>query len=252
MAETQPAAIFKVLPMSQPVSPYQPGPSAPPPHPQSTYGQQPTYAPPPSYGQPVYGQAPQPGQRQPQPGYPPQHYPQPQPGYPPQHYPQAQPGYPPQQQTAMAQPTQAAPAGYPAAQASPELECRLCRSVPAARAKFRGHQGMLIIMRFLSLDGPFCRDCGLATYRNMTSRTLVQGWWGYVSFIITPLTVLWNLIPRQKVASLPPPRPAAHGQSHRPLDPGAPLLMRPMSIIGLAIPPALIMLFIFLIVLRSA
>jgi hypothetical protein len=150
----------------------------------------------------------------------------------------------------MAYPT-TQPAASPAAPTSPELECTLCGSVPAAAAKFRGHQGMIIIMRFLSLDGPFCRDCGLATYRNMTSRTLVQGWWGYVSFLITPLVVLFNLIPRQKVASLPPPRPAPHGRSHRPLDPGPPLLMRPMSIIGLAIPPVVIMLVMLLIVLRT-
>ncbi|GAB3807730.1 hypothetical protein [Micromonospora zhanjiangensis] len=157
--------------------------------------------------------------------------------------PPQQPPYPPHQpQYAQPQST-----GQMAAGAA-ELSCRLCASVPAAKAKFRGHQGMLVIMRFLSLDGPFCRDCGLATYRTMTSRTLVQGWYGYASFIITPITVLWNLVPRGKVAGLPAPRPAAHGQSRRPLDPGPPLLLRPMSIIGLAIPFALVLLVVALIV----
>ncbi|WP_203829287.1 hypothetical protein [Actinoplanes palleronii] len=58
------------------------------------------------------------------------------------------------------------------------LACRFCGSIPAAQAKFRGHQGMLIVMRFLSNEGPFCRDCGLGVFRHMTSRTLVQGWYG--------------------------------------------------------------------------
>lgn len=184
-------------------------------------------------------------QQPPTPTYPP---PQ-QPGYgqpAPQHPHPQQPGYPPQQPYGQ-QPAQPQP-GAQWDPAAAELQCRLCASVPAAKAKFRGHQGMLIIMRFLSLDGPFCRDCGLATYRTMTSRTLVQGWWGYASFIITPITVLWNLVPRGKVAALPAPRPAAHGQSRRPLDPGEPLLLRPMAIIGLAIPFALVILIAFLIV----
>jgi hypothetical protein len=177
--------------------------------------------------------------------YPPQQ--QPAYGQPAQQYPHPQyQGQPPQQQYGQ-QPAQPQPGGqWNPAVAEPQ--CRLCASVPAVKAKFRGHQGMLVIMRFLSLDGPFCRDCGLATYRTMTSRTLVQGWWGYASFIITPITVLWNLVPRSKVAALPAPRPAAHGQSRRPLDPGEPLLMRPMTIIGLAIPFAIAIFIAFLIV----
>ncbi|MEV4757546.1 hypothetical protein AB0J86_20875 [Micromonospora sp. NPDC049559] len=203
---------------------------------------QPVPSPQPGYAQPAYAQ---PGYAVPtQQQYSPQ-----QPPYAPQ-----QPPHSPQQQP-YAQPQQYAPQQpYPVAgpgQQAPEVECRLCRSVPAARAKFRGHQGMIIIMRFLSLDGPFCRDCGLATYRRMTSRTLVQGWWGYASFIITPLVVLYNLIPRQKVASLPAPRPAAHGQSQHPLDPSPALLMRPMTIIGLAIPWLLLMLLVALIVVNN-
>jgi hypothetical protein len=120
--------------------------------------------------------------------------------------------------------------------------------VPAADVTFRGHQGFVIVMRFLRMDGPFCRDCGLATFRLMTSRTLVQGWWGYASFIITPITVLINLAKRGKVANLPAPQPAPNGQSRQPMDPGPPLLARPMTIIGLAIPFALFLLFVVAIV----
>ena len=193
-----------------------------------------------------------PNQPYPAQGYPAEQYPgqsqQPRPGHDQgyaqqQGYPQPQHQAPPQYATQ--QPAQNQPGGHWSPDGG-ELTCRFCGSVPAAKAKFRGHQGMIIIMKFLSLGGPFCRDCGLATYRTMTARTLVQGWWGYASFIFTPITVLFNLIPRSKVAKLAAPRPAAHGQSRQPMDPGAPLLARPMALAGLAIPVVVILLFVLI------
>ena len=204
---------------------------------------------PPQYGPPQqYGHGyPQPPQQYGAPAQYPQQY-----GAPPQQgqgYPQQ---YPPQQ-------------GYPAA-ANPGMpvqgmpvqggacggmRCRCCGCGPAADVNFRGHQGMIVIMRFLTQRGPFCRDCGLATFRQMTARTLVQGWYGYASFIITPFTVLINLLRRGKVANLPAPQPLPGVPSRAPLDPGAPLLARPSAIIGLAIPFVLFMLLIVLIVASS-
>jgi hypothetical protein len=122
--------------------------------------------------------------------------------------------------------------------------CRLCGSVPAAATTFRGHQGMLVLMRFLSTEGPFCRDCGLGVFRHMTARTLVQGWYGYASLIITPITVVLNVIRRGKVARLTPPQPNPFGPSRRPMDPGPRLLQRPMTWIGVAIPVAVLALII--------
>jgi hypothetical protein len=122
----------------------------------------------------------------------------------------------------------------------------MCGSVPAAAATFRGHQGFIVVMRFLSLEGPFCRDCGLATFRRMTSRTLVQGWYGWASFIITPITVLINLVRRGRVANLGAPQPNPYGPSRPPMDPGPRLLQRPMTIIGLAVPFALVVLIALL------
>ncbi|GAA2481443.1 hypothetical protein [Winogradskya humida] len=129
--------------------------------------------------------------------------------------------------------------------------CRMCGSVPAAPVTFRGHQGFIIFMRFLSAEGPFCRDCGLATFRSMTSRTLVQGWYGWASFIITPITVLINLVKRGKVANLGVPQPNPFGPSRPPMNPGKRLLLRPMTIIGLAIPVALLIVLITAITLDS-
>ena len=124
------------------------------------------------------------------------------------------------------------------------VSCRLCGCVPAVDTTFRGHQGMVVIMRFLRTQGPFCRDCGLGVFRHMTSRTLVQGWYGYASLLITPITVLINLVRRAKVARLAPPQPNPYGPSRPPMDPGGRLLARPMTWLGLAIPLALIVVFV--------
>jgi len=96
------------------------------------------------------------------------------------------------------------------------------------------------LMRFLSAPGPFCRDCGLAAFRTMTARTLVQGWYGYISFVVAPFTVLLNLYRRGKVANLPRPTPTPFGHG-RPMDPGPRLLARPMTLVGLLIPFTIVM-----------
>ncbi|MGK5549725.1 LppU/SCO3897 family protein, partial [Streptomyces sp. URMC 127] len=59
--------------------------------------------------------------------------------------------------------------------------CRTCGGFPAAEATIRQHQGILIMMRFLHVRGPFCRNCGLAVLRDMNGKTLLQGWWSPMS-----------------------------------------------------------------------
>ncbi|GAA3063972.1 hypothetical protein GCM10020000_54400 [Streptomyces olivoverticillatus] len=89
----------------------------------------------------------------------------------------------------------------------------------------RGHQGILVMMRFLSMKGPFCRNCGTAVVREMSGKTLWQGWWSPVSLVvITPLTLIWNLFIRARINKLPPPVP---GQPGPQLDPGIPAAQAP-------------------------
>jgi hypothetical protein len=109
------------------------------------------------------------------------------------------------------------------------------------QATVRGHQGFLIVMRFLKLEGPFCRTCGIATYRDMTAKSLWQGWWGVGSSIINPITMLINIPTRLKFKQLPEPMPGAPGQ---PMDPGKPLFQRP-AILGFLLPIAVIALLIW-------
>ncbi|MEV0561583.1 hypothetical protein [Dactylosporangium sp. NPDC050588] len=136
-------------------------------------------------------------------------------------------------------------------QAAQLTPCRFCNNVPTAQTKFRGHRGLIIVMQFRHVDGPFCRDCGMATFREMTSKTLIQGWYSYGSFFITPFVVLWNIINRRKVANLAPPQPSPYGGARQPMNPGKRLLARPISIIGLLMPFILVFAAILLITLTS-
>jgi hypothetical protein len=128
-------------------------------------------------------------------------------GYPPQtpHFPQSFQGHP----------------GHPGAPG-----CQFCGAQPAVRATVRGHQGFLYVMRFLSREGVFCRSCGLATYRDMSAKTLWQGWWSPLSLVITPITLLVNLGPRSRFHKLGEPM----GGWRPPLDPGPSLLRRPVAL----------------------
>ncbi|MEU9122347.1 hypothetical protein AB0C96_21225 [Streptomyces sp. NPDC048506] len=180
-------------------------------------------------------------------------YPQPYPQPHPQPYPQA---YPQQPMAPAGQPPAGpyAPSpGHPAPAPGPygygpqphlpphatDTGCTFCGAQPAVRATVRGHQGILYVMRFLSRSGQFCRSCGLATYREMSAKTLWQGWWSPLSVVITPITLLLNLGPRSRFRKLAAPA----GGFRPPLDPGRSLLRRPEALLFL-IPAVLVALAI--------
>lgn len=114
--------------------------------------------------------------------------------------------------------------------------CRFCGASPAIEATVRGHQGFLILMRFLKQPGPYCRDCGIATVREMSAKSLWQGWTSFFSVLINPLTLLWNLVIRIRLQRLPAvqqPGPVAS------MDEGRPLYRR-LGMLGLLIPLAVL------------
>ncbi|WP_425245284.1 LppU/SCO3897 family protein [Streptomyces sp. NEAU-NA10] len=85
-------------------------------------------------------------------------------------------------------------------------------------------------MRSLRRQGAFCRSCGLAVFREMQASTMLAGWWGPLSVIITPITLLLNLGARSTLLRLP--EPTTWG-GRPPLDPGKPIMKRPAGIIAL-------------------
>jgi len=176
-------------------------------------------------------QNPQGGPQFPQYGQPqPQYGQQPPPPYPQQPQPQ-QPG-PYQQQYGGQFPQQEQ---FPQQMQYQPGTCRFCGGYPAADATVRGHQGMIIVMRWLKLTGPFCRTCGIASVRDMTAKSAVQGWWGIGSMIINPIIMLMNIGPYQKFKAMPEPQPGPRP----PMPLGKPLFKRPQLLVVL-VPIALI------------
>ncbi|WP_052069731.1 LppU/SCO3897 family protein [Streptacidiphilus albus] len=183
------------------------------------FQQPPAFPQPPAFQQPQQFQQPQAFQP-PQPGFePPQQFQQPQPFQQPQ-YPVQAPFAEPQFQ------------GGPAAPPSDGVSCRFCGAYPAVETTVRAHRGMIFVMQWRSLRGPFCRTCGIATVRRLSADTLWQGWWGYISSVMAPVTLIRNFFAYQKIKALPEPVPGQPGQQ---MIPGRPLLARPAAL-GFLIP----------------
>ncbi|RPF34403.1 hypothetical protein EDD92_4352 [Streptomyces sp. TLI_185] len=112
----------------------------------------------------------------------------------------------------------------------PGAACQVCGATPAAPVTIRGHQGMVVMMRFLRREGMFCRTCALASFRDMQADTMVMGWWGPLSVLITPFTLLGNLSALSGIRRIPEPvKPGFRP----PLDPGRPVFRRPAGILAL-------------------
>ena len=175
----------------------------------------PQFQPPQAFQPPQQFQPPQPGFEQPQPFQPPQ-------------YPVQAPFAEPQLQ------------GAPLAPPSNGVTCRFCGAYPAVETTVRAHRGMIFVMQWRSLRGPFCRTCGIATVRRLSADTLWQGWWGYISSVMAPVTLIRNFLAYQKIKALPQPVPGQPGQQ---MIPGRPLLARPAAL-GFLVPIAVLVVLI--------
>lgn len=132
------------------------------------------------------------------------------------------------------EPPRPAPFGSLARVAGAALACGICGCTPAAEASFNRHEGFLLYLRFVSVSGTFCRNCGLATYRSMCVKSLWLGWWGPISLFVNLVVLLTNLPSAQVLSRLPPP--VLDSGSGVTLNPGRPLHRRPSAIAGMLIP----------------
>src|SRR5262245_18863785 len=119
--------------------------------------------------------------------------------------------------------------------------CRFCGAAPAINATVGAHRAMLLLMQFRHVPGPYCRDCGIAAVRELSSQTLWQGWWNPVSLFATPVVLLTNLVQRLRFAALA--KPVRLEGSPRPLPAGRPLFLRG-TIFGLLVPVLVVVLVI--------
>lgn len=108
--------------------------------------------------------------------------------------------------------------------------CSVCGAQQVAAVSVKRHVGMVFWWRTRTADGPFCRPCGITLVREMTTRSLWQGWWGLFSLLINLLILAENLDAYRQLVRLPPSRPAV-GRSA--LRPGKPVLRRPLAYVAL-------------------
>jgi hypothetical protein len=109
-----------------------------------------------------------------------------------------------------------------------QLTCQICGRAPAQQFKIRRHVGMVLMQRFVRLNAPLCRDHGIELSKEYLKKTLIQGWWGVVSFFVNwidvavdlsalskakkmaaPMSVAPSSPPAPAAAPIPPPPPAA-------------------------------------------
>jgi hypothetical protein len=85
--------------------------------------------------------------------------------------------------------------------------CRICKRRPTAPLVIRRHVGMVLMQRFIKVKAPLCRDCGRKLTADYTKQTLVQGWWGLISFFVNWFCLATNLIAYRRASALPEPHP---------------------------------------------
>lgn len=71
--------------------------------------------------------------------------------------------------------------------------CQACGvEAPTRSVQFHKHTGMLVMMQHSHIGGKFCKKCIGKYFGQYTVWTALVGWWGMISFIVTPFVLLWN------------------------------------------------------------
>lgn|SRR3990172_6977851 len=73
--------------------------------------------------------------------------------------------------------------------------CQLCGSLAETKnVEFYQNIGMLFARQYSSAKGRFCKKCIDKEFKKRTITTFFLGWWGTISFIITPFYLLNNIV----------------------------------------------------------
>jgi membrane protease YdiL (CAAX protease family) len=81
----------------------------------------------------------------------------------------------------------------------------VCGRSPARVLTIRRHVGLVVVMRFFRIKAPFCRDHGITIANEYLRRTLVEGWWGFLSFFVNWVVVFsdWRALRRARKLPFP-------------------------------------------------
>jgi len=89
--------------------------------------------------------------------------------------------------------------------ASTSVVCDGCGlEAPLRHVTYREHVGA-IVLRFPTVyQGSYCRKCNSRLFWSSTTTTFFLGWWGVISFFVTPANLLDNIITFLRSRSLAP------------------------------------------------
>jgi hypothetical protein len=74
---------------------------------------------------------------------------------------------------------------------------------------FHQNIGLLILRIPKTVEGNLCKSCIHKHFWGMTGTTAVFGWWGVISFCVTPFFLINNIVRYASCLSLPPVEPGA-------------------------------------------
>ena len=107
------------------------------------------------------------------------------------------------------------------------MVCQNCgREAPTRYVEFYQNIGALVMRFHKSVEGDMCKDCINGYFWPFTGITLVLGWWGLISFLVTPIMLLNNIA--RYVGSLGLEAPA-YGASFPKLNESAVTAIRPFA-----------------------
>ena len=73
--------------------------------------------------------------------------------------------------------------------------CQVCGvEAPTRHVEFHQNIGALVVRFSKSVRGQLCKSCINRHFWSMTGTTLVLGWWGLISLIVTPIFLVNNVV----------------------------------------------------------
>lgn len=83
--------------------------------------------------------------------------------------------------------------------------CQSCGvEAPTKYTEFHQNIGALVVRFHKATKGNLCKSCINKHFWSFTLKTLILGWWGVISFFVTPFFILNNIIRYLSALKLPP------------------------------------------------
>ena len=88
--------------------------------------------------------------------------------------------------------------------------CQGCGvKAPTRHVEFHQNIGALVMRFSRSVRGQLCKSCVNRHFWKMTGTTLVLGWWGMISLVVTPIFLVNNVVRYLRCLGMPPVPPGA-------------------------------------------